>query len=62
MLALYYITFNNESISDDKVRNAVEYDRHFQPHTELNRYKTESNEAEGKKYLQSTCVFDLCLF
>ena len=52
--------FNNESISDDKVRNAVEYDCHFQPHTESNRYRTESNEAEGKKRVRKvlTKYFD----
>ena len=44
-----FCELNNESISDDRVRNAVDYDHEFQPATVPNRYVTESHEAEGKR-------------
>ena len=40
---------NNESIGADKVRNAIQYDRYFQPPTAANRYRIVANEAEGKR-------------
>ena len=40
---------NNESIGAYKVRNAIQYDRYFQPPTAANRYRIVANEAEGKR-------------
>ena len=44
-----YCEMNGESISEERVRVATYYDRQFQPDTQLNRYITDSNEAEGKR-------------
>ena len=40
---------NNESTVADKVRNAIKYDRYFQPTTAANRYRIVASEAEGKR-------------
>lgn len=47
-----YCEINNESICADRVRNAVQYDRDFQPPTAANRYIAQSNETEGKRVRQ----------
>ena len=44
-----YCEVNGEFISEERVRAATYYDRQFQPDTQLNRYITDSNEAEGKR-------------
>ena len=44
-----FCELNNESVCDDEVRRAVDYDREFQPPTLPNRYTTDCNETEGKK-------------
>lgn len=44
-----YCEFNNESVSEERVRSAVSYDQDFQPGTTTNRYMTDCNETEGKR-------------
>ena len=38
-----------ESVSEERVRMAISYDRDFQPETTHNRYMTDCNEVEGKR-------------
>ena len=40
---------NKESINDDKLRTAIDYDRDFQPLPVANNYISDSHEAEGKR-------------
>ena len=40
---------NGEQIGEDKVAASMEYERNFQPVTASNNFRTECNEAEGKK-------------
>ncbi len=48
-----YCELNKESINEDGVRMAIEYDRQFQPDTNLNRYSTtDCNESEGRNIRQ----------
>jgi hypothetical protein len=44
-----FCELNNESITSDRVSNALNYDHEFQPPTEPNQYITEVKEAEGKR-------------
>ena len=44
-----YCELNNEKISEEQVKTAIHYDREFQPAGEPNNYRTDSNEAEGKR-------------
>ena len=44
-----FCKINKESISKERVRMAISYDRDFQPPTAGNRYRSECNEAEGKR-------------
>lgn len=46
---LNYCELNNEKISEEQVKTAIHYDREFQPAGERNNYRTDSNEAEGKR-------------
>lgn len=39
----------NETVEDCVVREAIQFDREFQPARENNRYRTDCNEAEGKR-------------
>ena len=42
---------NNETISEDKVSAAIDYDRsrEFQPPPQANNFRTDCNEVEGKR-------------
>ncbi|RNJ79755.1 MAG: hypothetical protein EB829_01555, partial [Nitrosopumilus sp. H8] len=40
-----FCEINKESISEERVRMAIGYDRDFQPPTAANRYRSECNEA-----------------
>lgn len=40
---------NNETISEDKVSTAIDYDREFQPPPQTNSFWTDCNEVEGKR-------------
>ena len=40
---------HKEIIGEDKVCSAIDYDSHFQPAPSHNNYRTDCNEAEGKK-------------
>ena len=42
-----FCKFNNESVSEERVRSAIAYDRDFQPASQGNRGET--NESGGKK-------------
>ena len=42
-----FCEYNRESISEDRVRSAIDYDRDFQPPTAANRYRSDCNEVEG---------------
>ena len=44
-----FCELHNETVGDDKVSSAVNYDRHFQPVVDSFNYRTSCNEAEGKK-------------
>lgn len=44
-----YCELNNKKISEEQVKTAIHYDREFQPAGETNNYRTDSNEAEGKR-------------
>ena len=44
-----FCELNHESVSEDNVRRAVDYDRQFQPPTLPNRFTTDCNEREGKR-------------
>lgn len=44
-----YCELNNEKISEEQVKTAIHYDRQIQPAGETNNYRTDSNEAEGKR-------------
>ena len=43
-----FCEMNKESINDDKVRRAIDYDRDFQP-TVANNHTSDCNEVEGKR-------------
>ena len=45
----YFCELHNESVSDTLISSAVRYDREFQPPTINNNYRTDCNEAEGKR-------------
>lgn len=40
---------NRETINENRVCAALEYDREFQPPTQANNFRTDCNEAEGKR-------------
>lgn len=40
---------NNETINEDKVSAAIDYDREFQPPPQANNFRTDCNEVEGKR-------------
>ncbi|XP_029180023.2 uncharacterized protein LOC114947536 [Acropora millepora] len=40
---------NNETISEDKVSAALDYDREFQPPPQANNFRTDCNEVGGKR-------------
>ena len=44
-----YCELKNEKISEEQLKTAIHYDREFQPAGETNSYRTDSNEAEGKR-------------
>lgn len=44
-----FCELHNETIGEDKVSSAIDYDKHFQPEAATNSYRTDCNEAEGKK-------------
>lgn len=44
-----YCELNNKKISEEQVKTAIHYDREFQLAGETNNYRTDSNEAEGKR-------------
>ena len=44
-----FCEINKESISEERVRMAIDYDRDFQPPTATSRYLSNSNETEGKR-------------
>ena len=44
-----FCEMNKESINDDKVRMAIDYDRNFQPLPVGNNYISDGHEAEGKR-------------
>lgn len=44
-----FCEINRESVSEERVRMAISYDRDFQPGTTTNKYLTDCNEAEGKR-------------
>ena len=44
-----FCEINGERIGEDKVAASMEYERNFQPVTASNNFRTECNEAEGKK-------------
>ena len=44
-----YCELHNETINEEHVRSAMNYEQHFQPETVPNRYMTDCNETEGKK-------------
>ena len=44
-----FCELHNESVSDTLISSAVRYDRKFQPPTINNNYRTDCNEAEGKR-------------
>ena len=45
-----YCEVNNETISEDRVRAAIDYDRNFQPSAVTGSgYRSDCNEAEGKR-------------
>ena len=52
-----FCELNNESISEDRVRASVTYDRDFQPDTVRNRYLTDCNESEGKRVRKVLTVY-----
>ena len=44
-----FCEINGEWIGEDKVAASMEYERNFQPVTASNNFRTECNEAEGRK-------------
>ena len=44
-----FCELHNETIGEDKVSSAIEYDRNFQPMETSSNYRTSCNDAEGKK-------------
>lgn len=44
-----FCEMNNERISDEHVSAAMSYDKEFQPPLHANQYRTDCNEADGKK-------------
>lgn len=42
-------TMHNETVGEDKVSSAIDYDKHFQPEATPHNYRTDCNEAGGKK-------------
>ena len=68
-----YCEMNNESIGEDQVRQALNYDSIFQPPTISNRSLSHSNEMDGKRvrriltsyfdpYLAKITLFCLLMF
>ena len=54
-----YCEMNNESIGEDQVRQALNYDSIFQPPTISNRSLSHSNEVDGKRFRRiRTSYFD----
>ncbi len=54
-----FCELNNERIGEDKVATAVDYDRSFQPVVSTNNFRTDCNEAEGKRIRRTlTKYFD----
>ena len=46
---LNYCELKCETINEEHVRSAMNYEQHFQPETIPNKYMTDCNETEGKK-------------
>lgn len=44
-----FCELNNETISEDKISSAIDYDRAFQPVQPANNYRTDCNETAAKK-------------
>ena len=44
-----FCEIHHESVSEEKVRMAMDYDRHFQPGSISNGYMSNCNESEGKR-------------
>lgn len=44
-----FCELNNEKIGEEKVASAIDYERNFQPAATPNNYRTDCNEAGGKK-------------
>ena len=40
---------NKESINEERVREAIDYNRDFQPPTATNRYRSDCNVAQGQR-------------
>ena len=55
MHVLYFITFVNTTMkqsvkeSEEKVSAAIDYDREIQPTPQVNNFRTDCNEVEGKR-------------
>lgn len=52
-----FCELNNERIGEDKVAAAVDYDKSFQPVVSNNNFRTDCNEAEGKKIRRTLTKF-----
>lgn len=44
-----FCELHNETVGEDKVSSAIDYDKHFQPEATPHNYRTDCNEAGGKK-------------
>lgn len=52
-----YCEFNQESIAEERVRLAINYDNRFQPPTVRNRSTTHSNEEEARKIRRTLTMY-----
>lgn len=44
-----FCELHNETVGEDKVSSAIDYDKHVQPEAAPHNYRTDCNEAGGKK-------------
>lgn len=52
-----YCEMNKEPVDEHKVSAAIHYDRDFQPPKQANNYRSDCNEAEGKRVRRVLTTF-----
>jgi len=52
-----FCELHNETIGEDKVSSAIEYDRNFQPVETSSNYRTSCNDTEGKKVRRILTIY-----